>query len=328
MRIGKATESILNRSVLKLIRDKNKKSAVYNCAYSIDDEAVMASAISTLAAPVQNVGYYAVYNAINNLYADGITPEMAMINIMLPEQAEESELKQISRDCKRAADELGIPIRGGHTEVTDALTRPLVSAVVSGRSKKDASFSNSPAKVKDGDAIIMTKWAGIEGSAILADECHDRLKERLPEYIISETSGLKKYISVREEADIARKLKAPFIHDISSGGVFAALWELGTRAGCGFKVDLKAIPMRQEIIEVTNCLLVNPYLLASNGSLLFITDEEELAIRRLEEAGIPAAVIGRVCDGNDRLIINDGEKRFLDKPAADELLRIDELRTK
>lgn len=326
MRIGKATESILNRSVLKLIRDKNKKSAVSNCAYSIDGEEILASAISTITAPVQNVGYYAVYNAINNLYADGITPQMAMINIMLPAEAEESELKQISRDCKRAADELGISIRGGHTEVTDALTRPLVSAVISGTGRDAASINNHPRKAKAGDAIIMTKWAGIEGSAILADECHDRLKERLPEYIISETSGLKKYISVKDEALIAGDIKASFIHDVSSGGIFAALWELGTKAGCGFQVNLKDIPMRQEIIEVTNCLMVNPYELSSNGSLLFITDEEEIAMRRLEDAGIPAAIIGRVCEGNDRLIINDGEKRFLDKPAADELLRVDELR--
>ena len=41
----------------------------------------------------------------------------------------------------------------------------------------------------------------------------------------------------------------------------------------------------------------------------------------LAKEGIHAAVIGKAVEGNDRVIFNDGEKRFLEPPKADELYR-------
>ena len=41
----------------------------------------------------------------------------------------------------------------------------------------------------------------------------------------------------------------------------------------------------------------------------------------LQEQGIPAVVVGKITDSNDRLIFNGEEKRFLDKPAADEIYK-------
>jgi hydrogenase maturation factor len=112
------------------------------------------------------------------------------------------------------------------------------------------------------------------------------------------------------------------VHDVSSGGIFAALWEMAERAGTGLSVDLKKIPIRQETIEVCEYLEVNPYLLTSGGALLIACDNEEKIIAPLNEIGINAVAIGFLNDGNDRVIVNGDEKRFLELPQADEIHRI------
>ena len=109
------------------------------------------------------------------------------------------------------------------------------------------------------------------------------------------------------------------MHDVSQGGVFGALWEMSERAGVGLHVELKKIPVRQETIEICNYFDINPYQMYGQGALLFGTDRGEALVTELRAKRIPAAVIGRTTQGNDRVIRNGGEIRFLDRPAQDAL---------
>ena len=441
MRIGKMTDSILKRSVLKIANNNKAQNintkgaaALPDCALSVDEEkGIVAGAVSTFTVNAGEGGYYAVHNAANNLYTCGIEPEMIILNVMLSADIEESGLKDIMRDCRRAADELDITIEGGHTEVTDALSRPLISAVAVGRKSlckggelssgfsvdgsssselhvdglsssnnasnrssssdvsvdgslndldnlesngisrqtvnvADAKISSSRQVISDGvaiidssrqivnggdvikdsfiqpinggdaiigafmqpinagDAIIMTKWAALEGTAILAAECENHLKYRFPMPLIMEAASFRNLISVRNEAAIAHELGAKAVHDISGGGIFAALWELAGQTSCGFEVDLKSIPLRQETIEITNFLGLNPYQMLSGGSLLIVTDNENELMERLSLKNIPSTLIGRIVKSNDKIIRNDDEVRYLDKPAADEILKLGKIK--
>ena len=102
----------------------------------------------------------------------------------------------------------------------------------------------------------------------------------------------------------------------------AGMREMAQRAGCGMEVDLKSIPIRQQTIEVCEFFEVNPYQLASSGALLTACDDGEKLVEELAGKGIEARVIGKFVAGNDRIIVNGDEKRFMDKPQADEILRI------
>ncbi len=327
MRIGKVTDSVLRRSVLKIANNNKAQNnetkgaaASPDCALSVDKEkGTVAGAVSTFTAPATKGGYYAVHNAANNLFTCGVKPEMIILNVMLPPEKEESDLKEIMRDCRKAADELKVSIEGGHTEVTDALTRPLISAVAVGRAVEQ---KEPVRKIIAGDAVVMTGWAAIEGTAILATECEKKLKERFPAPLIAEAASFDRFISVRKASEIAIADGAYAIHDISGGGVFAALWELSVMADCGLDVDLKAIPIRQETVEITNYLGLNPYQMLSGGALLMITDNECVLCEKLQDNGIPATVIGMVTGNNDKILRNEDEVRYLDKPAADEILRM------
>ena len=319
MRIGKVTESVLKRSVLKIIKnDSNKESAAAksDCAYSIDENGQkLLSSIATFTIASEDAGYYAMHNAANNIFAMGGAPLMAVISILLPAEAEESELKNIMRSVVHAANDLGITIEGGHTEVSDAVKRPIITVNVTGKEVLTISENGN------GLSIVMTKWAGIEGTAILSKNCHEKLSERLPDYMIREAQDFKELISIRKDAEVAIKNGAYYLHDISMGGIFAALWEIAERAKCGLEVDLKKIPIKQETVEITNHLGVNPYQLVSGGALLLLAPDGEAVVRALENEGIAATVIGVTTDKNDRIIRNDDEVRYLDKPQADEIVR-------
>ena len=82
---------------------------------------------------------------------------------------------------------------------------------------------------------------------------------------------------------------------------------------------MKKIPLKQETVEICEFLELNPYELLSGGCLLMATDNGQALTDALAREGIPATVIGRTTAGKDRVIYNEEEKRYLDKPKADQI---------
>ena len=270
-------------------------------------------------APV-DLGYYAVVGATNGLYSQGLVASHVTVSILLPEDAEESVLKEIVKGAIEGARLSGTVYAGGHTEVTTAVKRPVVTATAVGYEAEGSSLAEE--KPKAGMDLVVTGHIGLEGSAMIAKQRKDELSARYPVPFVEEAERFRVLVSVREAARAAVEAGAAAIHDCSFGGVFAALWEMAERAGCGMNVDLKAIPIKQQTIEVCEFFEVNPYFLASSGALLAGTEDGEKLVEALSEKGIPARVIGRLEAGNDRLIVNGEESRFLERPQADEILRI------
>ena len=75
-------------------------------------------------------------------------------------------------------------------------------------------------------------------------------------------------------------------------------------------------------MEICEFFEINPYQLTSGGSLLLATGNGEGLVSALEGTGIPAAVVGSLTKGKDRILINADETRFLDLPQSDEILKI------
>jgi len=104
------------------------------------------------------------------------------------------------------------------------------------------------------------------------------------------------------------------VHTVSRGGILAGLWEMAQEAGVGLEVDLRRIPVRQETIEICEFLGENPYELLSGGCLLMTAEDGNALAAALLGEEIPAVVIGRTTGGNDRVLYNEGRKRYLNKP--------------
>ena len=168
--------------------------------------------------------------------------------------------------------------------------------------------------------IIMTGWAGLKGSAILAHMYRDSLTERLPEFIISRTEELSADIDVRAAKDTAESFGAVYC-PVADGGIYKALWDISAEAKTGIEVYLSKISSRQETIEICECLDANPYMLNSEGSLVIISEKGNMIVRELHKKGIEARVIGYTCKGNGKVIINGDLRSYIQPRIKDELLR-------
>ncbi|MCR5556393.1 MAG: hydrogenase maturation factor [Butyrivibrio sp.] len=325
MRIGKITENALKRSVLKQIKTefKGKTSAAVGTDCAFSDEKKTFVTICPLTVSLKEAGFYSVVKAVNGIVSQGLRAEQISLSILLPKDADEPVIKKIVADAIEAAKKCGVVYSGGHTEVTTAVTRPVVTATCIGVMREDeAAKALLTGKPKAGQELVITKWVALEGTAMLAAEKFSELTGKYPVPFIDNAREFKDYLDVAQEMEIAMKTGVSACHDLSNGGVFAGLWEFGSRAGTGLKVDLKKIPLRQETVEICEFFEINPYQLLSGGALLMATDNGEKLVSALEEEGIPAAIIGTLEEGKDRILINGDETRFLDLPQADEIHKV------
>lgn len=326
MKIGKVPENILKRSVLKQIGHRRPEVLLQpgvgeDCsAIALSSDEVMVLSVDPITATDKGTGTLAVHITANDLASSGAEPIGIMLSILLPSRKREKYLRELMAEIELACKEIEIEIIGGHTEVTDVVNRPVVTVTGVGRVKKDALISTGGLQV--GDELVVTKWVGLEGSVIIASEKADKLRETLPQELIETAAGFMQYLSVVPEAKLATQFGVSAMHDVTEGGIFGALWEMGAAADVGIVADLKKIPIRQETIEVCEVFGINPYQMMSGGSMLIGCRQGNRLVEVLQEAGIPAAVVGYATDNNDRVIVSGEEKRFLEPAGSDELYKI------
>ena len=256
----------------------------------------------------------------NNLATAGAEPVAAELVIFLPESVEEPELKALMSEAEGIAAELNIQIIGGQTRVSSAVRQPLATVCGYGI-RKSGAVQMAVRKKLAGQDIIITKWIGLEGTADLAARNQEELLTRYPAYLVEEAAAFDRYYSILPEAATAVKSGGCTMHDISEGGVFAALWEMAEGAGVGLTIDMKKLPLRQETVEVCEFCNVNPYELRSGGSLIIASPEGTAVVEALAAEGIPAVIVGRFTDSNERLILNEDEVRYMDRPQRDEIYK-------
>ena len=152
------------------------------------------------------------------------------------------------------------------------------------------------------------------------------LAERFAPGFLNKLEDMRDEIFSDRAMEIAGRNGVSAMHPIGEGGILAALWDMAEGAGIGLSVEMKKMTVRQETIEVCEVFHLNPYQLTSTGAVLMVTPKGEELKERLKREGIPAEIIGHTTEGNERIIWGGGEKRFLDRPAPDELARIYEMK--
>jgi len=325
MNIGKVAESVLKRSVFKQL-DVSRDEVLIGPGVGEDcsvvqvgeDECIVLSTDPITGSTLQ-IGELAIHITLNDLAASGAEPIGLMLTLLLPDGYEEEELRQLIQSINALAGEYNVQIIGGHTEVTDAVNKPIVSVTGVGKIKRDRVMLQD--KIQPGMDIVMTKWAGIEGTSILAHEGEVLLNRYYNPMLVEEAKAFKKHLSVVQDSAIAMKYQVYAMHDITEGGVFGALWEIGEKAKLGIKVDHSKIPVRQETIEICEFFDLNPLQLIGSGSLLIVTNQSQEMIEELQAAGIAATVIGRITEGNHKQVNFEGLWQSLSPAKSDELYK-------
>ena len=204
-----------------------------------------------------DIGTLAVHVTANDLASAGAEPVGILLSILLPQDAEEADLKSLMREIESACEPLNIEIIGGHTEVTAVVNQPVVTVTGVGKVKKDAVIFTKGAR--PGQDIVVTKWVGLEGTSIIASAKEAELREHYSQEFVDRAKGFIQYISVVREALLARDFGVSAMHDITEGGVFGALWEVAAAGNVGLTVDLKKVPLKQETVEICEFFDLNPY---------------------------------------------------------------------
>lgn len=326
MKVGKISESILKRSVFKLIKAKREDVLMHwgigeDCAalkLAQDESFVICT--DPVCGPASKIGAAAVNRITNNLASAGAVPVALLTSILLPEETEEKELKNLMRSLQSACEQYGMVIVGGHTEVMSAVTVPILNVTGVGRVKDGCLVSTGGAL--PGHDIVVTKWVGLEGTVMIAEEKMDELCTRYSRAYIEQALDYRKDLSVLKDGQLAAAYGVSAMHDMARGGVFAALWDMAGAAKTGFIVDIKRIPLRQETVEICEFYDLNPYQLLSGGAMLIACEHGQGLVDALYEAGIPAAVIGTFTDNNDKIIRYDDETRYLEPPKGDEIVKV------
>ena len=303
MQIGKVPENVLKRSVFKQIQYKRDEVILgpgvgEDCAaVELAGDEVFVLSTDPITGSAHEIGRLAVHITANDLATAGADPIGLMLTVLLPPGTEEPELRALMKEVLRECETLNMAVMGGHTEVTSAVNQILVSVTGVGKVKKDRLIATGG--IKPGQELVMTKYAGLEGTGIIASEKEQELLTRYPSSFIEEAKAMLDMVSVVKDAKIAREFNVTAMHDVTEGGIFGALWEVAVASKVGLEIELNKIPIKQQTVEICEFFDLNPYLLISSGSMLIAADRGSDIVDALKKQGIEAAVIGRATDGND-----------------------------
>lgn len=326
MKVGKLPESVLKRSVFKQLHTKREEVLLgagvgEDCAaMKLDSDEIFVISTDPITGTAKDMGDLAVQITVNDLASAGAEPIGVMLTMLLPEDATEEELKHVMAQVESACEKNRIQVMGGHTEVTRVVSQIVLSVTGVGKAKEARLISTADV-LPDMD-ILVTKWVGIEGTAILAKEKEQELSARYTKPFLEAAKGLDRYLSVLPEAATAVKSGVAAMHDVTEGGIFGALWEMAEASGVGLEIDLKKIPLKQETVEICEYFGISPYELISSGSMLMAAKDGNRLVMELQKEGIPAVIIGKATAGRDRILRNEDECRYLEPPKTDELYKV------
>lgn len=326
MKIGKVSQTVLKRSMLKPLQFRREESlfepSVEEMCFGVEcgtNEQLLLSN-TVLYGNEKALGVFALAQVMNDLASRGANMVGASVHIMLPPYAYESRLKAMVEALEQAGSTHQVQILCAKAEVSPAINMAIVYLTGVGIAKKGKLLQSSMAKASQD--IVLLGWIGLEGTLRIIREKEAELGKRFVPAFIRQIEQMESKLFVAGEIEIAKDHGATAIHQITSGGILAALWEMAQSADVGLEVDLHAMTIRQETVEICEYYHLNPYQLTSAGSILICTDQGEELVEKYHSLGIQATLLGRTTADKARVILGGEDKRFLDRPAADELIKI------
>lgn len=326
MKPGKVTQTVRKRSVLKQLKTKRREifpeMSVEETCWGIQPEEGQSILLAEASryGDQKDLGVYAMAAAVNDLSAHGAAAVGISARIMLTAYAYESRLKAMIAEMEQAAQEQELQIADIKVEICPVISTTIVSVTAAGIVNAEEICRISGAKA--GHELVLTKWIGLEGTMRALEEQREALEERFVPSFLKQTASWKSCLFAQKEAGIGCAYGVSAMHTITEEGVLGALWEMADSAGLGMKVEMRELPIRQETVEICEFCHLNPYELTSAGCLLMAAEDGAGLVEELRKSHIPAAVIGRFTDSHDRILMRGEEVSYLDRPAADELMKL------
>lgn len=267
-------------------------------AVDVDKEEVLVIKSDPITFATDAIGHYAVVINANDIATSGAIPRWFLATLLFPSGVTASFIRQVMHELESVCRRWDITLCGGHTEITDAVTRPVITGMLAGTVAKNRLIDKRD--IKPGDNVLLTKAVAVEGTAIIAREFGDRLRDLgMTEPDIETCKKFLFSISILEEAQIARNCAGvSAMHDITEGGLATALMELSIAGEHRIKVNMDRIPIFEQTEKICTLLGINPMGLIGSGSLLICSrkNETQTLMDSIRNAGIDIARIGEVVE--------------------------------
>jgi len=327
MKIGKLPNSLLEKLVLNSLESRRNETILPPgigedcCALDLGKNLCVVSTDPITAAD-ENAGILSVLISLNDLAASGAEPVGILTTVLLPPGSDESYIRKLFRNINNTCARMNIDILGGHTEVTESVRKTVIITTAIGKTGKEGLVRSDGAQ--EGDAILMTKSAGLEGTSII---CSDREADLGAFLSIDEINEGKSYIgevSVVEEGLAAASIGVNAMHDITEGGVLGAVWEICKASEKGAEIDIDKIPVRSVTEKLCRHYSIDPLRLISSGSLIIVcrVEKKDIICKKLTDSGIDCTFIGSINASNEILLRSGNESLLAEEPGPDELYKV------
>lgn len=326
MEIGKLKTDLLEKYIFnKLVSNREEVimgggTGLDNAVMDFGGDLIVAST-DPITGASKNLGSLAINISVNDVSCQCADPVGILMTLLIPPSANLDDLKEIVDDATRTAAELNVDIVGGHTEVTDAVNKIVISTTVIGRVNKKRRPDLKT--VKAGDVLAVSKYLGIEGTSIIAHE-KDEIKSFLSVEEYELAISLSRDLSVLKESKLAGKYGVKHMHDITEGGLFGAVWETSKALGQGIRIFADALPLLDVTKKICDFYKINPMKLISSGSMLMVFDGEKFNNfkEEAEASGIKVTKVGVVNNEDQAVVKYEGREIILQDPDPDELYKV------
>lgn len=266
------------------------------------------------------VGAHAVVINANDVAVTGARPRWFLACVLLPEGSTARDAGALFAGMRRALDEVGAVLVGGHTEVTGAVRQPLVVGQMLGMAEGRTVPTGG---LRPGDAVVQVGPAPVEGAAVLAEVLPPERLATVSDHVLDAARSALEApgISVVEPALAAARAGATALHDPTEGGLSAGLHEMADASGVALTLEPERIAWFDPGVALCAAAGLDPWGTLASGTLLagFAPDRLDRALRDLARAGHTAAVIGRAEAGSG-VAFADGTP--LPRHERDELSRL------
>lgn len=330
MKVGKLSNEILSKSVLSEIHAIREDVLIRpgvgeDCAAVEIGGEVCVLTTDPITGSGSNLGKLAVHVCLNDIASSGAQAVGIMLTLLCPVGTQTYEISSILKEANETANALGAEILGGHTEITGAVNKIIVSATAIGKTSRELLVKTAGAQ--SGDLIYLTKHVATEGTAILAHDCETELEAVLSKEEIQIAKRMLDAISVVEEGRIGGKIGVSAMHDATEGGVLGAIHELceASNKGCRiFEDQMNIHPVTEKICRHFS---LDPLKLISSGTMVLTVPPSKS--KALEEAfekhNIAYSQVGSITEVHDKVMILDRtslEWMPLSSPDVDELYKV------
>ena len=327
MEIGKLPNSTLEKLILNSLETRRSETVLRPavgedcCALNLGNNLCVISSDPITAAD-ENAGILAVLVSLNDLASCGAEPVGILTTVLLPPNVTENTIRNLFNSINSTCVKMNIDVLGGHTEVTESVKKIIIITTAIGKVPAAGLVKSNGAN--PGDAILMTKAAGLEGTAIIASDKREVVKSFLTEAEVFLADECINEISVLDEGLTAASNGATSMHDITEGGLLGALWEICKASGCGAEINAAAVKIKPVTQKICDHFCINPLKLISSGSMLITCSQTDKIIitEAIFNKGIDCAEIGTISENMGIVLTTGTEKTIVNQPEADELYKV------